>query len=95
MSYSASARARDEQLQDRWRAVAQRGLGGERFRRVLIRPADSDRPLLLKLGDKAGKSRSHCPAPAASALLRTTGGSTQGAVSSAVTRLQDPAVRRL
>ena len=34
-------RARDKQLQNRWRAIAQRGLGDERFRRVLIRSACS------------------------------------------------------
>jgi hypothetical protein len=47
--------ARNVYLQDRWRSVVQRGLGDERLRRVLVRPANGDRPFPLDFGDRAGK----------------------------------------
>jgi hypothetical protein len=47
--------ARNVYLQDRWRPVAQRGLGDERLRRVLVRPANGDRPFPLDFCDRAGE----------------------------------------
>jgi hypothetical protein len=49
---SQRARSRDEQLQHRWRAIFERGLGNKRLGRVVTGTADRDRPLLLQACDE-------------------------------------------
>jgi hypothetical protein len=59
----------DMQLQDGGGAVAQRRLGDERLGRIVICPADADRPVPFQAGDQIGQVAEPLPGPGGQRLV--------------------------